>query len=552
MLTRTAPLSMERGIPKELYSWYSRESEEACFSEWTAFTDEEEILVELEWTKTLYLCAIDWAWLKWIWSWTYTLDMTAPTCQVQYSTEDNTTENVIASLTWCSEDIVDATEEHVFTENDNYTFEFVDEAWNTWYVTAIVNRIDREGPTISATNNELWFNTWITIVLNISDTSPMLYAKYSRTWVTECIDEWISFSDWDTIVYNEEWEKTLYLCAKDKAWNEWTRDGTYRIDKTPPICFISYDPETQTQWEVTATLNSCSEEVTANAWTYTFTENGEYTFTFSDIAWNIVYLPATVDWISSSSQSNRSWWWWRHNNTTSDEHGSADDEEDNTWDDDVWDSTSDEDNTSEESDSDEDEATWDEITEYVEPTDEDKKDPIAKNIYQAAYERAYKNWITDATTFEWARMFDDISRAEMAKLSTIFAIRLFKQTPDENKLADCSKFADIRDISSELHFYTIQSCQLWYMWYESNWVDYLTNFRPNDPVTEAEVATIFSRVMWWTKYAAHEWEEWYIWHIRALYEKTYIDNVSTPFNNEKRWDVFVTMWRIAAKKQKIK
>ena len=87
--------------------------------------------------------------IKW-WNYMHTIaeeDTTAPTCDIKYNTTKNTTSNVIANLTNCSEDITWTELSHTFTTNWKHTFIFHDTIWNTWTVIAEVTRIYK------ATNN---------------------------------------------------------------------------------------------------------------------------------------------------------------------------------------------------------------------------------------------------------------------------------------------------------------------------------------------------------------------------------------------------------------
>ncbi len=69
------------------------------------------------------------------------LDTASPTCKITYSTTWTTTDNVIAYLTWCSEEIQWTETIHIFTKSWSFTFEFTDLVWNSGYATATVNRI---------------------------------------------------------------------------------------------------------------------------------------------------------------------------------------------------------------------------------------------------------------------------------------------------------------------------------------------------------------------------------------------------------------------------
>ena len=69
------------------------------------------------------------------------IDKESPICEVEYNITEKTLEDVVAVLTWCSEDILATDTTYTFTENWEYLFKFQDLAWNTWEKLAEVNRI---------------------------------------------------------------------------------------------------------------------------------------------------------------------------------------------------------------------------------------------------------------------------------------------------------------------------------------------------------------------------------------------------------------------------
>jgi hypothetical protein len=70
------------------------------------------------------------------------------------------------------------------------------------------------------------------------------------------------------------------------------------IDKTVPVCDISYAPNGNTNQDVVASLMGCTEAVTVtnngNAMDHTFTGNGSFTFEFIDHVGNTGSKTATV------------------------------------------------------------------------------------------------------------------------------------------------------------------------------------------------------------------------------------------------------------------
>ena len=88
-------------------------------------------------------------------------------------------------------------------------------------------------------------------------------------------------------------------------------------------------------------------------------------------------------------------------------------------------------------------------------------------------------------TAELARLFSNITRAEMAKIITVFAITFQNKQADETNQA-CTSFTDISNLNTELQNYVQQSCKLGLMGYWSDGLTVNEAFRPNDYVTRAE------------------------------------------------------------------
>ena len=107
------------------------------------------------------------------------------------------------------------------------------------------------------------------------------------------------------------------------------------------------------------------------------------------------------------------------------------------------------------------------------------------------------------------------------------------KTPDTSKT--CT-FID-SNITPDLVQYVTESCQLGLM---GQWV---SSFRPTDPISRAEFWTILSRALWWNTYESN-WGEYYIWHLNALKEKWIMNNISSPRERlEKRGNVMIMLMR---------
>ena len=150
---------------------------------------------------------------------------------------------------------------------------------------------------------------------------------------------------------------------------------------------------------------------------------------------------------------------------------------------------------------------------------------------QQAYNWAYQNKITTQDSIEKANMKWNITREEMAKMITNYAINILWKTPDTTK--PCY-FID-SNINPDLVEFVTKSCQLWLM---GQWV---TSFRPKDNVTRAEFWTTLSRVLRWDK--NEWWSTYYQNHLKALKAEWIMNNISSPMNKEIRWYVMLMLMR---------
>lgn len=152
---------------------------------------------------------------------------------------------------------------------------------------------------------------------------------------------------------------------------------------------------------------------------------------------------------------------------------------------------------------------------------------------QQAYNWAYENKITTMDSIEKANMKWELTRAELAKMISNYAINILWHQP--NKTWDCL----FNDVSSELNNkynnWITNACQLWIMWQN------VKNFRPNDWVTRAEFWTVLSRVLRWDKY--EWWSTYYENHLKALKSEWIMTKINNPMNKEVRGYVMLMLMR---------
>jgi len=156
-----------------------------------------------------------------------------------------------------------------------------------------------------------------------------------------------------------------------------------------------------------------------------------------------------------------------------------------------------------------------------------------------AYNFAYKNWITTMSTIQKADMSWKLTRIQMAKMLSYYAINVLWQKPDETRI---NKFNDISEkLDAQYDSGVTLAYQLWIMW-----INMPNNkFRPNDEVTRAEFATALSRML----YNTSDWEykstpKYFIHHMEKLVKEWIITN-DNPKMKELRGYVMIMLMRSA-------
>jgi len=154
----------------------------------------------------------------------------------------------------------------------------------------------------------------------------------------------------------------------------------------------------------------------------------------------------------------------------------------------------------------------------------------------SAYKYCYDHWITTMPSIEEANINFKITRIELAKMLSYYAINVLWETPDERLKI---KFKDIPDeLDTQYNSWVILSFQLWIMW-----INMPNNeFRPFDYLTRAEFATALSRMKYWIA----DWEPYYEPHMSKLKSEWIITN-DNPYLEELRWYVMLMLMRSASR-----
>ncbi len=151
--------------------------------------------------------------------------------------------------------------------------------------------------------------------------------------------------------------------------------------------------------------------------------------------------------------------------------------------------------------------------------------------YNEAYIFAYNNKITTMPTIEQANMTWEIIRAEIAKMLANW-VKKFWYYADPN--IPCN-FTDTTSVKWDLAIAIIESCKYWIMW------QWITQFRPYDKITKAEVATAVSRILRWTQY--NWWTPFYLNHVNALKNAWVLTDSFNINSNELRGNVMTILMR---------
>jgi hypothetical protein len=119
-------------------------------------------------------------------------------------------------------------------------------------------------------------------------------------------------------------------------------------------------------------------------------------------------------------------------------------------------------------------------------------------------------------------MYGAITRAEMAKMLSVYAKEVLGKTPDTSKA--CT-FSDIDSVKGDLHDFIIESCQLGIMGQG------ITAFRPYATITRAEFGTALSRVLYGD--VNNGGTPFYAKHLDALKADGIMTQIDNPENRDE-------------------
>lgn len=213
------------------------------------------------------------------------IDIEAPTAEFEFNTIHITDGEVIATLKPSEEVTITnngGSDTYTFTKNGSFTFEFVDMAGNAGEATVTVDWISQPP------KYEIHYST----------------KELTRENVTVTLDLEAGYRIFNNNAKNEyvfENSGTFEFQYKDPNGYDGVIPVTVDwIDKENPTAEFEFSTQSWTNRDVVVTLKP-SEEVTVmnngGKYTYTFTDNGEFTFELVDKVGNKGSATAKVNWI---------------------------------------------------------------------------------------------------------------------------------------------------------------------------------------------------------------------------------------------------------------
>ena len=243
------------------------------------------------------------------------IDRTKPTAGIYYSTQEPTSDYVIARLVDPSTEITitnnDGNDTYVFKENGEFTFEFEDKNGNKGTATANVTWIDKKGPEANVDYKLDGDKKLLILLDSISEDVYLLDENDNKINYIETKDGKVSrilYLDSSNNVYKiDELDekgnitKTTYTNTTGKVSKVDTYVVTYQNGKeNKEEYFDEYGVAVGVTEEEQETLRTL-QKVKTNPLEYTFEESGNYQFKLLDKASNIAYKSIKADYLEDNN-----------------------------------------------------------------------------------------------------------------------------------------------------------------------------------------------------------------------------------------------------------
>ena len=478
------------------------------------------------------------------------IDKVAPSWVISYSTTWATNGNVIATLTWLSESVTITnngwSSNYTFTDNWVFTFSFVDAAGNTGSATATVNNIDTTPlPVIDVITNT-WSSTsaftWGAVVLtgttatwatfwwtweiiiyasgNVNNSlsfatsgtsiiaswrDSILFAPTitADTWMAQFGEIWVPSQDTSTI--------TRQIVTTIKAWSD-----VSSLYITGAYFKIAYKVDAGISGDILKIIRSENWNVRESNTpdTQCILDSNKICTFYTDRLSYFATIKETI------KQTNSGWGagWGSSGWGSSSGGGSSDSSSNSTTTVNTWTNN----------------LTWAIVSNNSWNTNATW---VILSDYMTAYNWAFENGITTKPTIQEAKIDKQISRAEMAKMISQYAVKVEYKIPNP---AEKCNFTDISKVTPDLIPYIKEVCQLGIMGRNSNGTVSAT-FNPYGLVTRAQFTTMLSRVLYGNIYNTMTWN-YRDKHMQILYNQGIIKAMN-PMIDEQRWWIFLMLYR---------
>jgi S-layer homology domain len=142
---------------------------------------------------------------------------------------------------------------------------------------------------------------------------------------------------------------------------------------------------------------------------------------------------------------------------------------------------------------------------------------------------------------EKARLYDGLTRFELAKMMSAFIKNVAKVEAVDNALCDITKFSDNALFDDEMKMYIKMACDYGIMGWKNDKSDIIGAFRPNDSVTREEFAAVLSRYLFGSEHDGKDMKA----HLEALKNAEIMNQINNPYVVEVRGYVLLMLQRVA-------
>lgn len=223
---------------------------------------------------------------------------------------------------------------YIFKDNGRFDFRIKDKAGNETVVSALVNLIDKSKPSVTVEPNGQGVSSRTATAAIYAEDKVEFEGTVLKTEIPEIMHYQWSISTDLPDIDDGEWKETgngdtVYISDVDGEWylhvkvsdelgnTNIVRSNKFVLDNTPPNSTVHFDNTDRTANPVTAFIefdeptNITKPSDGRNS--YTFEENGEFTFEYVDIPGNSGSKKVSVDWIDKSlptvniSYSTKDW-----------------------------------------------------------------------------------------------------------------------------------------------------------------------------------------------------------------------------------------------------